>query len=138
MKKLKLILLFLVIPIVAMIAQVVDPPTNVVDLVTDFNVFVGSLAGYAAFSVFVTGLINGWVKITKSWLKQVVSWLVPIILTVGVTFVLKTGFLEGEPILKVIIYGFGAGLVSNGLFDISFVNTAVAWIVNALGGITKK
>lgn len=133
-----LLLFLLLIPVIGLIAQVVAPPTDVVDLVVNFNTFVGSLAGYAAVSIFLTGLINGWSKITKSWMKQVVSWVVPAVLVIVVSLVLKAGFLAGESILKIVIYGLGAGLVSNGIFDIGFVNTIVNWVVEKVGGVVKK
>lgn len=132
-----LIMLLLLIPVIGLIAQAVDPPTDVVDLVVNFNTFIASLAGYAAISIFLTGLINGWTKITKSWIKQVVSWLVPVALVIVVSLLLKLGFLAGESFVKVIIFGLGAGLVSNGIFDIGFVNTMVNWVVTKVGGVVK-
>ncbi len=130
-----LILMFMV---GGLIAQAVEPPTDIVDLVVRFDVFIASLAGYAAISIFLTGLINGWTKIVKSWVKQVVSWVVPVVLVIVVSLVLKAGFLAGEPFVNIAIFGLGAGLVSNGIFDISFVNVFVNWIVTKVGGITKK
>lgn len=131
-------MLLLLIPVIGLIAQAIDPPTDVVDLVVNFNTFVGSLAGYAAVAMFLTGLINGWSKITQSWIKQVVSWVVPVVLVIVVSLVLKAGFLGGESFVKVVIFGLGAGLVSNGIFDIGFVNTMVNWVVEKVGGIVKK
>lgn len=133
-----LLSLLLLLPFVVLIAQAIDPPTDVVDLVVRFDTFIGSLAGYAAVAIFLTGLINGWSKITQSWVKQVVSWVVPVLLVVVVSFLLKAGFLAGENFVKVLIFGLGAGLVSNGIFDIGFVNIAVNWVVEKVGGIVKK
>ena len=128
----------LLFPLVGAIAQVIDPPTDVVDLVVNFNTLIGSTAGYVAISLFLTGLINGWLKLVKPWIKQLVSWLVPIVLVIFVSLVFKTGFLAGKPILTVIAYGLGTGLVSNGVFDVVIVNTIVNWVVGKLGGLVKK
>jgi len=133
-----LLVFLLLIPFGILIAQAIEPPTDVVDLVVRFDTFIASLAGYAAVAIFLTGLINGWSKITKSWMKQVISWVVPIILVVVVSFLLKAGFLAGENFIKVLIFGLGAGLVSNGIFDISFVNTFIGWVVEKVGGVIKK
>lgn len=133
-----LLSLLLLLPFVVLIAQAIEPPTDVVDLVVNFNTFVGSLAGYAAVAIFLTGLVNGWSKLTKSWMKQVISWVVPVVLVILVSLVLKAGFLAGESFIKVIIFGLGAGLVSNGIFDIAFVNTMVNWVVEKVGGVVKK
>ena len=132
-----LLLFLLLIPVIGLIAQTVDPPTDVVDLVVNFNVLIGSLAGYAAVSIFITGLVNGWLKVTKSWIKQIVSWLIPMALVLAVSLLLKAGFLAGESIIKILVFGAGAGLVSNGIFDIAFVNTIVGWIVEKAGGVVK-
>ena len=131
-------MLLLMIPFGILIAQAIEPPTDVVDLVVRFDTFVASLAGYAAVAIFLTGLINGWSKITKSWMKQAISWVVPVLLVIVVSFLLKAGFLAGENFVKVLIFGLGAGLVSNGIFDISFVNIAVNWVVEKVGGVVKK
>lgn len=133
-----LLSLLLLLPFVVLIAQAIEPPTDVVDLVVRFDTFIASLAGYAAVAIFLTGLINGWSKITKSWMKQVISWVVPIILVVVVSLLLKAGFLAGESFIKILIFGLGAGLVSNGIFDIAFVNTMVNWVVTKVGGIVKR
>ncbi len=133
-----LVSLLLLLPLGALIAQVVDVPTDVIDLVVNFDVFIASLAGYAAVSIFLTGLVNGWTKITKSWMKQVVSWIIPVVLVVIVSLLLKVGFLAGESVVKVLIFGLGTGLVSNGIFDITFVNTAVNWIVGKVGGVVVE
>ena len=132
-----LLSLLLLLPFGMLIAQAVEPPTDVVDLVVNFNTFVASLAGYAAVSIFLTGLLNGWSKITKSWMKQAISWVVPVVLVVAVSLLLKAGFLAGESFIKILIFGLGAGLVSNGIFDIGFVNTIVNWVVLKVGGVVK-
>ena len=61
-----------------------------------------------------------------------------VLLVILVSLVLKAGFLAGESFIKVAIFGLGAGLVSNGIFDIAFVNTMVNWVVQKVGGIVKK
>ena len=136
------LMLIMLIPVVRLLAQtdstvvVIDPPGDIIDFVVNFDVFMASLGGLAIASVFLSGLINGWLKIVKSWVKQVVSWLVPVGLAVVATFVLKLGFLVDQPVLNVLIYSAAAGLVSNGIFDISFVNSFVNWIVGKFGGTT--
>ena len=133
--KVFLLLFLLALPVVRLIAQVVDPPEDVVDLVVRFDVLIQSLAGFAAVSVFITGLVNGWSRITKSWVKQVVSWVVPVG-SVIIVSALNLGFLADQPVINSVIFGLGCGLVSNGIFDIAFVNTFINWIVGKLGGVT--
>jgi len=136
MMKGSLLALLLLIPLISLIAQVIDPPADLVDLLVRFDVFVASLGGYAVAAIWVTGLLNGWTGTIKSWVKQLVSWVVPVLLVVIVSLLLKLGFLAGQPVINVVIFGLGCGLVSNGIFDIAFVNTMVNWVVSKLGGKT--
>jgi len=141
--KFAFMMLIMLIPIIGVLAQtdstlvVIDPPGDIVDFVVNFDVFMASLGGLAVASVFLSGLINGLLKVVKSWVKQVVSWVIPIGLAFLATYVLKLGFLVDQPVLNVVIYSAAAGLVSNGIFDIAFVNAFVNWAVGKLGGTTK-
>lgn len=106
---------------VALVAQDVVPvPDDVMDIFTQLNLYFGSLAGIAALSTFLAALLNGALKVTKKFVKQLVAWLVAIILIVGANL-LNYGFAAEFSILKSILYGLGAGLVANGIFDIPFV-----------------
>jgi len=123
--------LFLFVALFALLplfGQEIEPPTSWVDLIGNLDVYLGALGGLAAASVFITGAFNGLFNITKSWVRQLVSWLVPIVIAVIVGNFLNVGFLAEEPFFIAILYGLGAGLVSNGLFDVGFVNTLIKWI----------
>jgi hypothetical protein len=111
--------LFLTTAIV--VAQDVVPvPDDVMDIITQLNLYFGSLAGIAAITTFLAALLNGLLKVTKKIVKQLIAWLVAILLLIGANL-LNYGFAAEFSILKSILYGFGAGLVANGLFDIPFV-----------------
>jgi len=105
-------------------AQDITPPESIPEVFTGLSVYLGSLAGVAALSVFVTALITTSFTIVK-WLKRVISWLVPIIIVVGAGYLFHFGFLAEAPFLTVLLYGLGAGLVSNGLFDIELVQAVL-------------
>ncbi len=130
-----LLLAFILVGAFGLIAQEITGPDGWIDFVVRFDVFAGSLAGLAAVSVWLTGIINGLFKEAKSWIKQLVSWAVPTVFALLVTYVLKMGFLIDKSIWEVLVFGLGAGLVSNGIFDIGFVKVAVNWLV---GKIFKK
>jgi hypothetical protein len=111
--------LFLTTAIV--VAQDIVPiPDDVMDIITQLNLYFGSLAGIAAITTFLAALLNGLLKVTKKIVKQLIAWLVAILLLIGANL-LNYGFAAEFSILKSILYGFGAGLVANGLFDIPFV-----------------
>jgi hypothetical protein len=132
MKKFMFFMLLFLTAIGIGVAQDVLPPDNLVDVVTNLPLYAASLLGLSVLSVFITGLVNGLLTTVKKWIRQVVSWLVPIVIAALFTFVLKIGFLVDEPILSVLLYGLGAGLVSNGIFDISFIKTAIVFIEQLL------
>jgi len=58
--------------------------------------------------------------VTKNFVKQLVAWIVAIILVVG-SDLLNFGYAAQFPILLAVIHGFGAGLASNGVFDIPII-----------------
>lgn len=93
----------------------------------DFNSWVATLATVASAAVFLSAIINTWFKIEKKILKQVVAWLVAIALTF-LGNLLNVGFTADFPWLTTLAYGFGAGLVANGLFDISIVQSVLDFL----------
>ncbi len=93
----------------------------------DINLVFASLAGVAAGSVIISALLIKWLKITKSWLRQVVSWVAPVALFV-VGNLLNIGFMAEFTWIMTFVYGLGAGLVSNGIFDIALIQAILAAI----------
>ena len=91
----------------------------------DINTVFASLAGVAAGSVFISALLIKWLKVTKNWARQLVSWIAPIVLFV-VGNLLNVGFMAEFTWLMTVVYGLGAGLVSNGIFDIELVQALLA------------
>jgi len=91
----------------------------------DINTVFASLAGVAAGSVFISALLIKWFKATKSWVKQLISWVAPVAIFVAGNL-LNIGFMAEFTWLMTFVYGLGAGLVSNGLFDIELVQAILA------------
>jgi len=110
-------LMLLSIPI---FAQEVEPPTNWIEVISNINVWFATLAGIAAVTVFIAAAVNTLFKITKKIWKQVVAWVISILLVVGGNL-FNIGFGADFPWLTSVIYGLGAGLVANGLFDVTIV-----------------
>lgn len=132
MKKVMMIFALITFATIGLVAQV-DPPGDIGDVVVNIDKWMGSLAGLAALSVFVTGIINGLFQNLTGWLRQLISWVVPIVIAVVVGTLMGIGFLAEESIYIALIYGLGAGLVSNGLFDIPFVTKLIVFIEKLLG-----
>ena len=128
MKKVMLFLALFLAPIMLLVAQDVEPPETLVDVISNLEGFMGSLLGLSFLSVWVTASVNGLLKFTDAVVRQLVSWLTPIVLALALGTAMNIGFLAEEPFYTAILYGLGAGLVSNGVFDIAFVKTAVLWL----------
>lgn len=111
-----LFLVFLSIPIFAQVQENTTP--------IDFNSWVSTLATIAAAAVFLSAMITTWFKVTQKLVKQVIAWLVAIALTFAGNL-LNIGFAADFPWLTTLAYGFGAGLVANGLFDINVVQSVL-------------
>jgi len=132
MKKFFMIFLVLIIPM-AIIAQTVEPPENIIELITNINLYFGSLVGIAAAATFVGALLNGLLKVTKKFVKQLVVWLVCIVALVG-SNLLNFGYAKEFTLLTSLMHGLGAGLVANGIFDVPIVNA----IMNFIEGLFNK
>jgi hypothetical protein len=118
MKKL-MFLVFLMLLSIPIIAQVVEPPANWLDLFANINKWLGSLAGIAAVTVFLAAAVNTLLK-TKGFVKQLIAWILAIILLVAGNLV-NMGFMAELSWLNTIIYGVAAGFIANGIFDVELV-----------------
>lgn len=94
-----------------------------------------TLAGVAAVNVFITEAIVKGCKVTKDWAKQLISWATPLLLSI-VGLLCQFGLFAGYgPItdwhawIYTIVTGLGLGLVSNGLYDIPFIQQFLEWLV---------
>lgn len=124
MKRLILFLMFLGFVAFPIIAQDVEPPANWGEVIDGFSSWFGTLAGIAALTVFVAGVLNGLLKVSKKIVKQIVAWVVAILLAL-VGNLVNLGFLAEATWLMTVIYGFGAGLAANGIFDISVIHALI-------------
>ena len=112
---------FMLLVPVAIFAQepVVNPPTNWLELFASINVWLGSLAGVSAVTVFLAAVLNTLFN-TKGFWKQIIAWLVAIVIIV-LGNLANIGFMAELNWLNTIIYGVAAGFVSNGFFDLPLV-----------------
>lgn len=124
-----MLFVFMLLLPIAILAQepIVNPPTNWLELFANINVWLGSLAGVSAVTVFLAAVLNTLFN-TKGFWKQVVAWIVAFILII-VGNLVNLGFMAELSWLNTIVYGFAAGLISNGFFDVELVKM----ILRALG-----
>jgi len=119
MKKLMMFFAMMFVLILPTFGQTVEPPTNWLELFANINVWLASLAGVAAVTVFLAAFLNTLLK-TQGFVKQLVAWIISILLVV-VGHLLNMGFMAELNWLHTIVYGIAAGFVSNGIFDLETV-----------------
>jgi len=119
MKKLMMFLIVLIAFTIPAIAQEVEPPTNWLDLFANINVWLVSLTGIAALTVFLAAKLNTLLK-ASGFIKQLVAWIIAIILLV-VGNLVNLGFMAEMNWLHTLVYGIAAGFLANGIFDIALV-----------------
>jgi len=118
---------FLVLLIVPVFSQDVEPPTDWVDLLAQMPTWFGTLAGFGAVTVFLGSVVTTLFKLTKPWTKQVASWFVAVILCV-VGNLVNFGLLADASWLQTLVYGIGAGLIANGIFDFTIVQLILQYL----------
>ena len=127
MKKLMMLFGFLVLMIVPVFSQDVEPPSDWMDLLSQMPTWFGTLAGFAAITVFLGSVVTTLFKITKSLWKQIVAWAVAIVLCL-VGNLVNFGLLSEATLLQTLAYGLGAGLIANGIFDFSVVQLILQYL----------
>jgi len=131
MKKAVLFISFMVLCIGAIFAQEVEPPVDYLEVLDNFPVWFGTLAGIAALGVFLAGVVNGLFKITGKVGKQIVAWIICVVLAF-IGNLINLGFLSEATWVITLIYGLGAGLVANGIFDVALVKAFILAIESQL------
>ena len=116
--------LFLCIPVMAQ-GDVGQTP--------DYGAVFETFAALAAVIPFVTEFIKKLVPGASSFVNQFISWMTGIAIT-ALVWVLGIGFLKGMEWYVMLLYGLGASLVANGIFDTGLVS----WIIGLFGSTNKR
>lgn len=127
MKKFILLLTLILFSGVAAFGQDVDVPADWADIVVHINDWFGSLAGIAGITVFLAGFLNTILKVEKKFIKQLVAFAVAVGLTLG-SSLLNFGFFAEALWYQALLYGLGAGLISNGFYDVTTVRALLKFI----------
>jgi len=120
MKKMILFFMLILGSAVIFAQDLPAPPDSWGDIVMNPEKWFLSFGAISLLTAFLAAFLNGVLKVTKNFVKQLVAWIVAIILVVG-SDLLNFGYAAQFPILLAVIHGFGAGLASNGVFDIPII-----------------
>ena len=93
--------------------------------------YFSTLGGVSTLNVVVTEMINTTFGIKSGWLKQLISWVCPMLLSI-LGFVFGFGIFGAYGTISsvagwiyTVLTGLGVGLVSNGIYDIEFVQNII-------------
>jgi hypothetical protein len=120
MKKMILFFMLILGSAVIFAQELPAPPDSWGDIIMNPEKWFLSFGAISLLTAFLAAFLNGVLKVTKNFVKQLVAWIVAIILVVG-SDLLNFGYAAQFPILLAVIHGFGAGLASNGVFDIPII-----------------
>ena len=97
----------------------------------DLNDFFVSLAALVPLILSISDFLIRLFKFEKGIPRQITSWVVSLAIC-GTGAALEVGFLTGATIPQVVLYGLAAGLLTNGIFDISLIQTVLDYIFKFL------
>lgn len=98
---------------------------------TDYSNYFATFAGVVAVTSLITEFIKSLFKTElNSWVQRIISWILGIGLGMF-AWGFGLGMFEGLDWWQALLWGFGAGLASNGLFDTGLIE----WLFNLF---TKK
>lgn len=109
-----------------LIAQIVQDSTKITIPPVGESFGFGSLLAISGITIFLTALLNKIFKVVTPLWKQVISWTVSIAI-IGVANLLNIGFAAELSLGTTFLYGLANGLLSNGVFDLSFIRLLLAF-----------
>jgi len=119
MKKIAILIIVLLGVSITMLAQVIEPPTDMWQAIANFKYFIGSFSGAYALLFFLVPTVLGLVNAQSKFLK----YLITIVIITGVSLaanVLKFGFMYQYEWWAVLIGGLLLFMVQVGIFAIPF------------------
>lgn len=124
MKRLILFLILILGSVVIFAQDLPAPPADWGDIIMNPEKWFLSFGAVSLLTAFLATFVIGLLKVTSKFVKQLVAWIVAIILLVG-SDLLNFGYAAQFPILLAVVHGFGAGLASNGVFDIPVIKAVL-------------
>lgn len=125
MKKLFILFALMLLPL-ALLAQTEIPvPSDVMDVLTNFTVWISSFLGVTGLTIFLTALVLKLFKVTGPGLKQLISWGMGALLVILLA-VFHIGFAKDLLWYGVLAYAVAVSLAANRFFDIGLLQAILA------------
>ena len=126
MKRLFLIAMMalLTIPI---LAQDIPPIVDIMDVITNLGLYLGSFPGIVVLITFATALLLRFVKVEGKVLKFLAALIVSLIV-VSISNIANFGYLADVTWLVAILNGVGTAICSSLLFNVPIMKQILEWI----------
>lgn len=126
MKKLMLVLFIVLVLPMAIFAQTEIPiPGTVMDVLTNFTVWVSSFLSVTGLTIFLTATVLKIFNVTGSGLKQLISWGLGAVIVILLS-VFHIGFAKDLLWYGIAAYAVAVSLAANRLFDIGLLQSILA------------
>ena len=125
MKKLMFVFALVLLPFALMAQTEIPLPGDVMDVLTNFTVWVSSFLGITGITIFLTATVIKLFSVTGSGLKQLISWGTGAVLVILLS-VLHIGFAKDLLWYGVLAYAVAVSLAANRLFDIGLLQSILS------------
>lgn len=128
MKKAFLILAILLTGSVGIFAQEIPPITDIMDVLTNLGVYLGSFPGFVVLVTFITAFVLRYLKKVEGKVGKSLVTLGVSVIGVIICSVANYGFVADMTWLVAILNGVGAAICSSLLFSVPIMKQILEWI----------
>lgn len=113
---------------IGLFAQDIPEPTNIMDVLTNLGVYLGSFPGIVVLITFVSALVLGFLKKVEGKIGKSLVTLGISLVTVIVCNLFNYGFVAEMTWLVAILNGVGAAICSSLFFSVPIMKSILEWI----------
>lgn len=119
------VVFLLMLPFALMAQTEIPVPGDVMDVLTNFTVWVSSFLSVTGLTIFITALLIKIFSVTGSGLKQIISWGLGAVIVILLS-VFHVGFAKELSTIGIAAYSVAVSLAANRLFDIGLLASILA------------
>ena len=128
MKRLLVLFAFLIFGSVGLFAQEIPEPTNLMDILTNLGLYLGSFPGMVVLITFVTAIALRYLKkVEGKVMKSLITLAISLLVIIGCNLA-NYGFVANMTWLIAILNGVGVAICSSLLFSVPIMKQILEWI----------
>jgi hypothetical protein len=133
MKRILMLIGFLMVVVAPMLGQVIEVPASWQDLYDNYGVFFATFLGVAGVAAFIGEYVIRLLKSDVDWHKVAIVW----VLAIGVSFFgngVNIGYLAEATWWETIFWGMLSGMAANGIWssNLLFFKTVVEFLIGMI------